>query len=69
MDGVARFGVLPVRQQARILREVLAERLETVLPAAMHSAGLDMWLVLCQEDDLDPLFPTLLPMDTWCPIL
>jgi Xaa-Pro aminopeptidase len=28
-----------------------------------------MWLILCQEDDLDPVFTTLIPMDTWCPIL
>ncbi len=51
------------------MREVLSERLETVLPVAMREAGLDMWLVICQEDDLDPVLPTLLPMDCWCPIL
>jgi Xaa-Pro aminopeptidase len=28
-----------------------------------------MWLVICQEDDLDPVFTTLMPMDVWCPIL
>jgi hypothetical protein len=28
-----------------------------------------MWLLLCQEDDLDPAFGTLIPLDTWCPIL
>lgn len=69
MEDAARFGVLPVRERARILRQVLAERLETILPQSMRRAGLDMWLVICQEDDLDPLFPTLLPPDTWCPIL
>jgi Xaa-Pro aminopeptidase len=36
---------------------------------AMRETGLDMWLILCQEDDLDPVFQTLIPMDTWCPIL
>jgi Xaa-Pro aminopeptidase len=35
----------------------------------MRETGFDMWLVLCQEDDLDPVFRTLIPMDTWCPIL
>ncbi len=61
--------VLALRERAAVMREVLAGRLETVLPVAMREAGLDMWLVICQEDDLDPVFPTLLPMDCWCPIL
>lgn len=61
--------VLPLRERAEIMRRVLRNRLETVLPLALREAGLDMWLVLCQEDDLDPVFKTLLPMDTWCPIL
>jgi hypothetical protein len=58
-----------VRQQAKIINRNLAERLDTVLPIAMREAGLDMWLILCQEDDLDPVFKTMIPMDTWCPIL
>ena len=63
------LSVLPVRQRAQVIQRVLAKRLETVLPMAMREAGLDMWLILCQEDDLDPVFTTLVPMDTWCPIL
>jgi len=35
----------------------------------MRETGFDMWLILCQEDNLDPVFTTLIPMDTWCPIL
>jgi Xaa-Pro aminopeptidase len=61
--------VLPLRRRRDIIHRVLRERLDTVLPLAMREAGLDMWLVLCQEDDLDPVFTTLIPMDTWCPIL
>jgi hypothetical protein len=34
--------VLPVRQRAKIVNRVLAERLETVLPGAMREAGIDM---------------------------
>ena len=62
-------GVLPVRQRARVIREVLEKRLDTVLPLAMREAGFDMWVILCQEDDLDPVFASMMPMDTWCPIL
>lgn len=51
------------------MRRLLRDRLETVLPAAMRETGFDMWLVLCQEDDYDPIFRTLVPPDSWCPIL
>ena len=61
--------VLPMRQRAEVVNRVLAERLETVLPVAMREAGIDMWLVICQEDNLDPVFESMIPMDTWCPIL
>ncbi|MGI6381038.1 MAG: M24 family metallopeptidase [Anaerolineae bacterium] len=61
--------VMPVRQQSQIIQEVTGDRLDKVLPVAMREAGLDMWIVLCQEDDLDPVFTSLIPMDTWCPIL
>jgi hypothetical protein len=61
--------VLPVRQQSEIVNRILAKRLQEVLPLAMRETGIDMWLVICQEDNFDPVFTTLIPMDTWCPIL
>lgn len=61
--------VLPMRERARVIRRVLEERLETILPLAMRETGFDMWLILCQEDDLDPVCKTLISMDAWCPIL
>ena len=64
-----RIPVLPLRERARVTREVLEKRLETVLPIAMREAGFDLWLILCQEDDLDPVFVSMMPMDSWCPIL
>jgi hypothetical protein len=65
----ARACVMPVREQTRVIRQVLEKRLETILPTAMREAGFDMWVILCQEDDLDPVFASMMPMDTWCPIL
>ncbi|MDI7274500.1 MAG: M24 family metallopeptidase [Anaerolineae bacterium] len=62
-------SVLPMRQRSEVIHRILKRRLDTVLPLAMREAGIDMWIVLCQEDDLDPVFTTLIPMDTWCPIL
>jgi len=61
--------ILTVRQQAEIIQTVLRKRLETILPEAMRRAKLDMWIILCQEDDYDPVFKTMVPLDTWAPIL
>jgi Xaa-Pro aminopeptidase len=35
----------------------------------MRENGFDMWLVLCQEDNWDPIHDTFCPMDPWRPIL
>jgi len=78
MDQIANFDslgvrippqILPLRRQSDVIRESVRGRLDTILPAAMEGAGIDMWLVLCQEDDLDPLFQTMINFDNWCPIL
>jgi len=61
--------VLPMRDRARVIYESLADRLNQVLPGAMRETEIDMWIILCQEDNLDPVYTTMIPMDTWCPIL
>ena len=61
--------ILPVRKQDELILKFLRKRLDTILPDAMRKAGLDMWLVLCQEDNPDPVFQTMIPMNTWTPIL
>jgi hypothetical protein len=61
--------VLPMRERAGVIRRLLHERLRDVLPGAMRERGIDCWLILCQEDNLDPVYTTLIPMDAWCPIL
>jgi len=58
-----------MRQRAEIIHRLLKRRLTEVLPGAMREAGIDCWLILCQEDNLDPVYTTMIPMDTWCPIL
>ena len=35
--------------------EIRAERLERLLPPAMQRAGVDVWIVICRENDNDPL--------------
>lgn len=61
--------ILPLRRQSGLITEMVRDRLRTILPAAMSAGDLDMWIVLCQEDDLDPLYKTMIPFDNWCPIL
>jgi len=62
-------SVLSMQQRADVINRTLKKRLETIMPMAMRETGFDMWLILCQEDNFDPVFTTLVPMDTWCPIL
>jgi Xaa-Pro aminopeptidase len=57
-------NILSVRQQVEISTRILRNRLDTILPAAMRNAKIDMWLVICQEDNLDPVYKTLVPIDT-----
>lgn len=61
--------ILSIRRQDEISRAILRKRLETILPAAMREAGIDMWLIICQEDNYDPVFTTMIPVRTWAPIL
>jgi hypothetical protein len=61
--------ILSVRRQDEISRDILRKRLESILPAAMREAGIDMWLIICQEDNHDPVFNTMIPVRTWAPIL
>ena len=53
--------ILPLREQAEIRNGWLRERLDTLIPALMAQAGLDMWLVIAREYNEDPVVMTLLP--------
>ena len=61
--------VLPMSARCEIINENVRLRLDTLLPELMQETSLDMWLIICLEDNLDPVFETMIPMDTWCPIL
>ena len=34
----------------------------------MRETGFDMWVVACNEDNLDPVFETMIPFENWNPI-
>lgn len=58
-------GLLPPRERPAAFNALLEERLETLLPALMQEAGLDMWLVLSREYAEDPVYFTLVPQPTF----
>jgi hypothetical protein len=63
-------SVLPVRDQARVVNDILLERrFETLLPRFMRETNIDMWLIVCHEDNHDPVFRTMIPWQAWTPIL
>ena len=60
--------VLGVRAQAATINRLTAMRLDRILPRIMDETGFDMWIIICNEDDLDPVFKTMIPYNLWCPI-
>jgi len=61
--------IIPVKEQTEVTKKILRKRLDTVLPLALRDGGIDMWLIICQEDDLDPVYKTMIPRDTWPKVL
>ena len=63
--GRSRPQILPVRQQVGAdYRNGPRTASTRSFRVRCDAAGLDVWLILCQEDDPDPLFKTMIPMDT-----
>src|SRR5260221_2449739 len=56
--------VLPLREQARVIDEILIERLDSLLPSLMEKSDIDMWVIISREYNEDPVLKTMLPA-TW----
>lgn len=56
--------ILPMREQAQIIDEVLKERLDEVVPMLMRREGIDAWVIISREYNEDPVLRTMLPA-TW----
>ncbi|MFT3932281.1 MAG: M24 family metallopeptidase [Chitinophagaceae bacterium] len=54
---------LPLREQAKVVNELLAERMNNLLPALMEKNGIDMWVVVSREYNEDPIIKTMLPAE------
>jgi Xaa-Pro aminopeptidase len=55
--------VLSQRDQARVIDEILRERIKTVLPVVMRREGIDMWVLIAREYNEDPVLKTFLPAE------
>jgi len=60
--------ILPIKERAALVYQITKKRLDTLLPRLMRETGFDMWIVACNEDNLDPVFETMIPYENWCPI-
>ncbi|HTH30007.1 MAG TPA: hypothetical protein VL946_01600, partial [Lacibacter sp.] len=56
--------VIPMREQAKVIDEILADRFNNLLPVLMERNGIDMWVIVSREYNEDPVIRTMLP-STW----
>ncbi|MBY0479305.1 MAG: aminopeptidase P family protein [Chitinophagaceae bacterium] len=55
---------ISMREQAKIVDEILADRFNNMLPLLMERNGIDLWIVVSREYNEDPVIRTMLP-STW----
>jgi Xaa-Pro aminopeptidase len=60
----AQYPILTQREQAKVIDELLDDRLHNLLPQLMRREGFDMWVVISREYNEDPVIETMLPA-TW----
>ncbi|HEV7378819.1 MAG TPA: M24 family metallopeptidase [Dyadobacter sp.] len=53
--------VLPERERATVIDNILEDRFENLLPALMRKEGVDMWVIISREYNEDPVMKTMLP--------
>lgn len=69
MNKTDSIKVLKMQGRAQAIYEILKDRLNALQDAALAADNLDMWLILGQEDNPDPVYEHLIPLDCWPPIL
>lgn len=57
--------ILLLKERAEIVDEILAERLETIIPKIMREAGIDMWLLMSREYFEEPVLATMLDAESF----
>lgn len=56
--------LLSERDRARVVDEILEDRVDNLLPQLMKREGIDMWILISREYNEDPVMKTILP-STW----
>lgn len=56
--------ILPERERAEVVDEILKDRFDNLLPRLMDKTGFDMWILISREYNEDPVLKTMLPA-TW----
>jgi Xaa-Pro aminopeptidase len=64
VTAYGQYPILTQRDQAKVIDELLDDRLYNLLPQLMRREGIDMWVVMSREYNEDPVIKTLLPA-TW----
>jgi len=54
-----------MRERCAFQERVMLRRLEELVPRFMREADLDMWIVMCHEDHLEPIFKLLVPVNNF----
>lgn len=55
--------VLSLREQARVVDELMGDRLNNLLPVLMEKNKVDMWVLISREYNEDPVLKTMLPAE------
>lgn len=63
-SSFAQYQILTQRDQAKVIDEILDDRLRNLLPILMRREGFDMWVIMSREYNEDPVIKTMLPA-TW----
>jgi Xaa-Pro aminopeptidase len=56
--------ILTLRDQNTFYNASLQVRLEQIVPEIMREQGIDLWLVICRENNEDPVYRSLVPFTT-----
>lgn len=57
-------NILPERERAEVVNDILKDRFNNLLPELMDNTGFDMWILISREYNEDPVLKTMLPA-TW----
>ena len=63
ISATSHAAVLSPRDQATVVNQLLADRLDTLLPGMMEQTGIDMWVLVSREYNEDPVLKTMLPAE------